>query len=211
MRIISGEFRRRRLHANPGQTTRPITDRAKESLFSNIEWRMAGARVADVFCGTGSLGLESLSRGATSATFLEQDRPALELLRQNIEHVGAEDRAMVWPADILRCSWKPKNAEAFTPWTVIFFDPPYRMVNDMKPGKPIWTSLERMARTGVAAEDALLIYRTDKRAEFDMPAAWVRQEPLIITSMAMNLFTLRTPPPADELAPEDPAPAVPSV
>ena len=190
MRIISGEFRRRKLHSNPGQTTRPITDRAKESLFANIEWRLPGAKVADVFAGTGSLGLESLSRGATAATFLEADRVALDLLRQNVDSLGAEDRAMIWPSDILRCSWKPKNAEDFTPWTIIFFDPPYRMVGDMRPGRPIWKTLERMARSGVAANDALLIFRTPKRDTFEMPAAWVRQEPLFITSMAMHLFTL---------------------
>ena len=191
MRIISGEFRRRKLQPNPGQTTRPITDRAKESLFANIEWRLPGAKVADVFAGTGSLGLESVSRGAAAATFLEADRTALDLLRQNVENVGAAERSLVWPADILRCSWKPKNAEPFTPWTLIFFDPPYRMVRDMKPGKPIWTSLERMARTGVAADDALLIFRTPKRDTFEMPAEWQRREPLMITSMAMHLFTLR--------------------
>ena len=212
MRIISGEYRRRRLHANPGQTTRPITDRAKESLFSNIEWRLPGARVADVFAGTGSLGLEAVSRGAAAATFLERDRMALGLLRQNIEHVGVDNRTMVWPADILRCSWKPKNAEAFTPWTVIFFDPPYAMVEDMKPGRPIWTTLERMARTGVAADDALLIFRTPRQARFAMPAAWQPQEPLIITSMAMNLFLLRPggsseePPSAAEPTTQSPHP-----
>ena len=188
MRIISGEFRRRKLHANAGQTTRPITDRAKECLFSNIEWRLPGARVADVFCGTGSLGLEAVSRGAVTATFLEQDRDALELLRKNIAECGAEDRSLVWPSDIPRCSWKPRNAEAFTPWTVIFLDPPYRMAEDLKPGKHLWKSLQRMARTGVAADDALLIFRTSKHAKFQFPSEWVAQEPLSVTSMTMHLY-----------------------
>ena len=209
MRIISGEYRRRRLHANPGQTTRPITDRAKESLFANIEWRMPGARVADVFSGTGSLGLEALSRGATAATFLEQDRDALRLLRENVAHVGADERAMVWPADILRCSWKPKNAKAFTPWTLIFFDPPYKMAEEMRPGRPLWTTLERMARTGVAAEDALLIFRTSKHTSVDLPAAWHREEPMRIASMMMHLFTLRPPAeaPTEAEAPIEESPA----
>ncbi|MGD9854019.1 MAG: RsmD family RNA methyltransferase, partial [Planctomycetaceae bacterium] len=66
MRIIAGKYRRRKLLTKPGLTTRPITDRAKEPLFERLESHLEGARVADVFAGTGTLGLESLSRGARS-------------------------------------------------------------------------------------------------------------------------------------------------
>ena len=78
MRIIAGEFRRRRLLVNSGLTTRPMTDRIKEIFFERIQDRLAGRRIADVFAGTGPLGLEALSRGAKSAVFFESDRKAYE-------------------------------------------------------------------------------------------------------------------------------------
>lgn len=189
MRIIAGQYRRRKLKANPGSTTRPITDRAKETLFELIAQRLVGAKVADVFSGTGSLGLEALSRGAVAATFLERDRKALELLRENVAHVGVEEQSLIWPADILRCSFRPKNADFATPWNVVFFDPPYCMVQDLKPGATLWKAIERMAWSESVADEALLIFRTPKRANFDFPDVWVREEPLVITSMAMHLFT----------------------
>lgn len=189
MRIIAGQYRRRKLKPNPGNTTRPITDRAKESLFTYIEGRLPGARVADIFAGTGSLGLESLSRGAVAATFFEKDRQAVSLLRENVAHVGVEDQSLVWPTDILRCSFRPKNAEFAVPWNVIFFDPPYRMVEDLQPGSWMWRCVERLARAETVADHALLVFRTPKRAKFDFPDLWERGEPLQITSMTMHLFT----------------------
>lgn len=189
MRIIAGQYRRRKLKPNPGKTTRPITDFAKESLFTLIEQRMPGAHVADIFSGTGSMGLEALSRGAISATFMERDRKAVELLRENIAHIGVEDASLVWATDILRCSFRPKNAEAFVPWNVIFFDPPYKMVNDLTSKSAFWKTIERLARTDAVADNALLIFRTPKRAEFDFPEVWHREEPVEITRMMMHLFT----------------------
>ena len=74
MRIVAGKFRRRKLFANPGLKTRPITDRVKESLFERLSGELEGKRIADVFAGTGTLGLEALSRGAKSVVFIESDR-----------------------------------------------------------------------------------------------------------------------------------------
>src|SRR3954463_11454418 len=89
MRIIAGEFRGRRLLPPEGDTTRPITDRAKQSLFDILAPRIEGSRVYDCFAGTGSMGLECLSRGAAAVTFFESDRSALARLRKNIDAVGA--------------------------------------------------------------------------------------------------------------------------
>ena len=101
MRVIAGRFRGRTLDAPPGQSTRPITDRAKETLFNVLGHRFAlpgclpGFVVLDVFAGTGSLGLEALSRGAAACTFVEQDRRALRYLRQNIARLGADGACTV--------------------------------------------------------------------------------------------------------------------
>jgi 16S rRNA (guanine966-N2)-methyltransferase len=88
MRIISGSARGRRLLGPPGKTTRPMTDRMRESLFSSIASWIPGSDVMDLFAGAGTLGLEALSRGAGAVTFVEQDRNAVIVLRRNIEAVG---------------------------------------------------------------------------------------------------------------------------
>ena len=88
MRIIGGVARSRRLVSPPGDATRPMTDRMRESLFSSIGVRLRGAAVLDLYAGSGSLGLEALSRGAKTATFVEKDPKALTALRANLATVG---------------------------------------------------------------------------------------------------------------------------
>ena len=92
MRIIAGEFRGRKLLPPQGQQTRPITDRVKQSLFDILAPSIEGAVVFDCFAGTGSLGLEALSRGASRAVFFERDRSAVRLLQENIRALGVSDR-----------------------------------------------------------------------------------------------------------------------
>jgi len=122
MRIIAGEFRGRRLISPDDKTIRPTTDRLRESIFNTLAHRLgdfAGARVADIFAGTGAFGIEALSRGAAFATFVEKHRPSLDLLGRNIKHFGIEKRADVLTADALNL---PK---ATGPYDLIFIDPPY--------------------------------------------------------------------------------------
>lgn len=174
MRIISGKFARRKLKTNPGLVTRPITDRVKERLFENTSQRITGKRIADIFAGTGTIGLEALSRGAAAVTFIEKDRVAVDLMKDNISTIGCEDETLVWPADVLRCSFKPKGdrVSIFCPWDVIFFDPPYKMVEGIVPGKPLYASVERLAKPDVSASDATLVIRTPKHAKFELPNQW---------------------------------------
>ncbi|WP_437193740.1 16S rRNA (guanine(966)-N(2))-methyltransferase RsmD [Planctomicrobium sp. SH527] len=189
MRIIAGKYRRRILLTSPGQTTRPITDRVKESLFENIEKRLIGARIADVFAGTGTIGMEALSRGASCVTFIEKDRVALQLLRQNIAALKCEDETLVWPADVLRCSFRPKGkkAPAFVPFQAIFFDPPYAMVPSMVEGSPLWLSLSRLARPDVSTEGATLVLRVPERAKYDIPPQWVVDWSLETSNMKIDI------------------------
>ena len=125
MRIIAGTWRGRLLSAPPGATTRPTADRVRQALFDRLmhaSWAgraaIEGARVLDVFAGTGALGLEALSRGGAHATFIEDNRAALATLRANIAACRAEDRCTVLPADVLR---PPRGA----PCRLLFLDPPY--------------------------------------------------------------------------------------
>src|SRR6476469_9917521 len=127
MRIIAGEFRGRRLLAPEGDATRPITDRVKQSLFDILSPQIEGATVYDCFAGTGSMGLECLSRGAKEAVFFELDRSAGTLLRKNIETLKVADRSRIVSSDIFRffTSKMPvSNAD------LIFLDPPYRFLTE---------------------------------------------------------------------------------
>lgn len=128
MRIIAGDFRKRRLQGPPDSlTTRPISDLVKEALFNILRGHPEDGAVFDCFAGTGSIGLEALSRGSPRCVFVERDRRMAEILRANIEHCQAGDRAEVVVGDALgpgalsRC---PR------PVHLIFFDPPYAMVRD---------------------------------------------------------------------------------
>ncbi len=118
MRIISGIARSRRLVAPPGQTTRPMTDRVRESLFSSIAVWISGAVVFDLYAGTGSMGLEALSRGASDVTFVERDRNALTALQTNMETVGLGGRVVTGDVDRFL-------ERATGPVDVAFVDPPY--------------------------------------------------------------------------------------
>jgi 16S rRNA (guanine(966)-N(2))-methyltransferase RsmD len=126
MRIIAGEFRGRRLLSPIGDQTRPITDRVKQSLFDILAPGIPDSHVYDCFAGTGSLGLECLSRGAASAVFVESDRSAVALLRKNIDALGVGSRSTVVAGDAFQWFSSTTNRPA----SIIFLDPPYAFVRD---------------------------------------------------------------------------------
>ncbi len=194
MRIIAGKYRRRKLLANSGMTTRPITDRVKEPLFERLTSRLDDARVADVFAGTGTLGLEALSRGAKSAVFIEQDRKAVDLLKKNVDNIGCKQDCLCWRTDVMRSSFRPRNVPDFVPFDLIFFDPPYRMIPSLKAGSPLYRSLERLARSTVSADDAMLCLRTPANSEFDLPPTWIIERGLTMSNMDIHLCRLERAP-----------------
>ena len=121
MRIVAGEWRGRSIDAPPGAVTRPTADRVRETLFSMLASRLGtfeGLRVADLFAGSGALGLEALSRGAASATFIESDAQALASIRRNAEKLGASTRVQIVAGSALAL---PRR----DPFDVVFADPPY--------------------------------------------------------------------------------------
>lgn len=121
MRIIAGQWRGRPLVAPKGQTTRPTADRTREALFSMLTSRVGsfeGLAVADLFAGSGALGLEALSRGAATCLFVEQDRDALDALKGNIAKLGAT-AATVRPGSVLALGPAP------APVDMLLMDPPY--------------------------------------------------------------------------------------
>jgi 16S rRNA (guanine966-N2)-methyltransferase len=119
MRIIAGAWRGRPILAPAGQATRPTSDRTREALFSMLTSRIGsfeGLRVADLFAGSGALGLEALSRGAAQCVFVETDRAAIEVIRRNLAALGAEGEILSTPAE---------HARLPGPLDLAFLDPPY--------------------------------------------------------------------------------------
>ena len=206
MRIIAGQFRRRTLLTNPGLTTRPIIDRAKVMLFDHIRHRLPGSKVLDIYSGTGTLGLESLSRGAASVVFCEQDHRAHELLVKNVESLKVADKTLCWRVDCMRCSLKAQGGDWY-PYDVIFFDPPYVMIEkDLHPGTLLYRSLDRLTRSELSSDSALLVVRTPSEAKFVMPLAWETTQVLSVASMDIHLMRKRldlvSQPASDKTEPE---------
>jgi 16S rRNA (guanine966-N2)-methyltransferase len=162
MRIIAGVWRGRALQAPQGDMTRPTADRVRQALFDMLlhaPWggrdAIEGAHVLDVFAGTGALGLEALSRGAVFATFIEQDRAALAVLRANIAMLRAEGRSAVLAGDVRTVG--TRGSPGGPPCSLVFLDPPYG--GDLVP-----RALAHLTALGWIAPGALIVAET-ARAE----------------------------------------------
>src|SRR5680860_1409851 len=122
MRVVAGAAKGRRLVAPKGDDVRPTADRAKEALFASLQPLLAGARVLDLFAGSGALGLEALSRGAATVTFVERDRRALEAIAGNIAAVGLSGAEVVAHPVTRALGMELPGA----PFDLVLADPPYR-------------------------------------------------------------------------------------
>ena len=153
LRIIAGEWRHRKIDAPPGSVTRPTSDRSRETLFSMLASRLGGftgLAVADLFAGSGALGLEALSRGAASCQFVENDRQALTTLRANIAALRADGASV----HALSATRLPARS---TPIDLILADPPYASVD-------IASWLAMLAQSGWAGSGTMIGLETEVRA-----------------------------------------------
>ncbi|MFL6739274.1 MAG: 16S rRNA (guanine(966)-N(2))-methyltransferase RsmD [Sphingomicrobium sp.] len=161
MRIIAGEWRGRKLVAPAGQSTRPTADRTRETLFSMLASRLGsfhGLRVADLYAGSGALGLEALSRGASHATFVEHDRMALNAIKANLAALKAVDRTAIraMSAAVL---------PAVDPFDLVFADPPYA------PGSGT-AAVAAVKSAGWLAEGGWMAIETQKGDAVAPPDGW---------------------------------------
>jgi 16S rRNA (guanine(966)-N(2))-methyltransferase RsmD len=134
MRVIGGEFRSRAIKSLPGLDVRPTPDRLREALFNILTPRIEGAVFADLYAGTGAVGIEALSRGAARAIFIEQKHAAVKAIRGNLRSLGLENRAEV----------RPGRATAMIPRLqagIVFLDPPYALEGEYQ------ASLELLGET----------------------------------------------------------------
>ena len=153
MRIIAGKANRRQLDSLPGEDiTRPTSDRAKEGLFSAIQFQIQGKKVLDLFAGCGALGLEAISRGAESAVLIDSSTDAFEIIKKNARNTGLIKQCRVSRMDY--SEFLKSAATKGEKFDIIFLDPPY--AKDMKN-----EIVKKVSRSGIVADDALLICETD--------------------------------------------------
>ena len=145
MRVITGTARGRRLKELEGMETRPTTDRVKEGIFNIIQFDLEGRRILDLYAGTGQLGIEALSRGASSAVFVEQRRDAAALTKDNLKLTQLGDRGRVINGEAM--SFLSSAREKFD---IIFVDPPY--------AANLWEStLNAISRFDILANHGIIV------------------------------------------------------
>ena len=171
MRVVAGEFKGRRLRMPRGAPTRPTADRVREALFSMLA-DVAGARVLDLYAGSGALGIEALSRGAASAVFVERDARAAAAIRANLEAVGAE--AEISREDALAFVRRDRRS-----YDLVFCDPPY----DSGP-RIAGTLAERLP--ALLSNDARIVTESDKRNPLELPFPLLRERTYGDTRIAIH-------------------------
>ena len=158
MRIIGGAHRGRRLTAPEGRETRPMLDRVREALFSTLTPWWKDAVVLDLFAGSGSLGLEALSRGARTVRFVEKNPRAAACLAQNVEELGIGARVQLVRADALaRASWGEERPD------VVFLDPPYALLDELGTRRSLLAAVQELG-TSFLAPQGVLVLHVPKRA-----------------------------------------------
>jgi 16S rRNA (guanine(966)-N(2))-methyltransferase RsmD len=127
MRVIAGSFRSRTLKAPAGLSTRPTSDRLRETLFNVLAPKIGGARFLDLYAGSGAVGVEALSRGAREVCFVERAAPALKVLRENLDGLNLQEGVRIVPGSVAGFL---RKADAEAPFDLVFLDPPYDAGNE---------------------------------------------------------------------------------
>jgi 16S rRNA (guanine966-N2)-methyltransferase len=171
VRVVAGEFKGRRLVAPRGVRTRPTADRVREALFSMLG-DVSGARVLDLYAGSGALGIEALSRGAGSAVFVDRDPRAVAAIERNLESLGLEQ-------EVLRQDAVRFLARAEGTFDLVFCDPPYdsasRLAGPLAQGLPALTS-----------EHARIVTESDKRNPLELPFPLITERTYGDTRIAIH-------------------------
>ncbi len=165
MRIIGGKYRSRVLAEFKGQDVRPTSDRAKESLFNILSLKIYGARALDLFCGSGALGLECLSRGAKEVVFNDLSKDSVGILRKNLETLKiSKDEVKILNYDYLTCLETLKGE-----FDLIFIDPPYKLDYGV-------LALEKIVKRGLLSNDGIVVYERDRAFEGTVDGLFVYDE-----------------------------------
>jgi 16S rRNA (guanine966-N2)-methyltransferase len=190
MRIIAGRFRGRKLLPPATDATRPVTDRVKQSVFDILAPIVEGAIVYDCFAGTGSMGLECLSRGASHVTFFEGEPTAAARLKTNIRTLDAEGVSTVIAGDLFR--WFA-HSTPLDKATLVFLDPPYRFLNER--AEDLRSLAAALAGRHLML-DGTVVFRHDARDSLDLPAL-VSGDMREYGGMVVEFLSPRVTPPVD--------------
>ncbi len=166
MRIISGLYKGMKIDAPPGVTVRPAMDSARQALFDALGDRVEGARFLDLFAGSGAMGLEALSRGASNAVFVEKDPGAFAFLEKNISRLGAGCKSMLHRGSV-QGFLSDRGGKKLEPFDMVFAGPPYPNAAE----KDFRDLMRRLAENGWLERGFLVIYQTDRGAGKDR-ACW---------------------------------------
>lgn len=157
MRIVGGKYRSRVLASFDGDDVRPTSDRAREALFNILYTRVVGARVLDLFAGSGAVGIECLSRGAKEVVFNDFSKESVAIVKKNLATLKIDSReAQVKQGDFLACLECARE-----PFDIIFIDPPYKYDYGVQ-------ALQKIAQKGLLTEDGVAIYERDRAFEDDI-------------------------------------------
>jgi 16S rRNA (guanine966-N2)-methyltransferase len=161
MRVIAGEAKGRTLVVPRGGGTRAATDRVRETLFAILGPEIEGARVADLFAGAGTLGIEAISRGAAHATFVERGAEAVKAIRRNVDTTGFAGRSEIVAANVIAfLDSRPRG-----PFDIVFCDPPFADVAIAE------ATLDREGLRGAMAADGLVVVRAHGKHVPAVPAS----------------------------------------
>jgi len=187
MRIISGTSRGRKLGTLKNNIIRPTSDRVKESIFNILGKEVEGKIVLDLFAGTGSLGIEALSRGARSVLFVERGRQALRLIKKNLSQCGMEGQSEILPKDVYRAiGILRQRGKSFD---LILMDPPYEQGLIQK-------ALKKLDSEKIYHKDSILVIEHDRREPLpDVTGRWdlIRQRRIgdtVVSFLKSCLFTI---------------------
>ncbi len=174
MRVITGSARGRKLKSPENRDIRPTTDNVKESLFNILQFDIEGRRVLDLFAGTGQLGIECLSRGAAEATFVDRDKEAVRIVRDNLKSCGLT--AQVWQEDALQFLERGQK------YDLVFVDPPY----DSGLYEPV---LEKINQVDILSDGGIIICEARRERELpEMSAPYFKSREYRYGSVKLCLF-----------------------
>lgn len=158
MRVISGERRGKKLVTLEGLTTRPTLDRVKEALFNIIQFKIQNAEILDLFAGSGSLGIETLSRGAKQVVFCDNSNDAIKIIEKNVELTNYKEKSIIINKNYKEALKQISNLNK--KFDIIFLDPPYKSEFAEK-------ALEKLIQLDLIADDGIVIVETDDKNKKD--------------------------------------------
>jgi 16S rRNA (guanine966-N2)-methyltransferase len=182
MRVIAGAFKGRRLLAPRWAGVRPTSDKVRETLFNVLAPEVRDARVLDAYAGTGALGIEALSRGAKTATFIERDPRVRDLIAQNLAHCGILEGCAIIRASVTRGLDALSRAPAFVPFDIVLLDPPYELA-----AADALTGIEAVTRPG----GLVVLEHARRRPSPDLAGRLVRTRELPSGSTALTFYRCR--------------------